>query len=323
MACRSCRRQLLQLARHGSTPVPITAELSSAVRGRQRLSRAATAPVANEQHRRGFRSTPNRFEQPRSGFMNSLKNMVGRASQPYRVMAATKEIYEACAKPANYKIDPIAIKAGTGRKTDEGEDIGEGSGMWHDDFKLLPGFSTWSQVTMLHMYLVFARLRNLNLEATRSWQAQLVDRFFFDAEERMELGHAIAARGLRSRYLKDLFVQWRGVVAAYDEGVAKGDAVLASAVWRNVFKAREDVDVRHLAAIVSWMRLCLKMLDQMPDEVLFTNAAAALKWPVKHEFLVVDKPVRMLEEQLAQYLPPPPPPPADKAASAKLATPAD
>lgn len=237
-----------------------------------------------------------------SGFMDGIRNAIKRSSEPYRVVTATKQIYEACAKAAPYKIDPIAIKAGTIPKTPEGEDLGEGKGMWHDDFKLPPTFSTWSQVTMLHLYLIFARLRNLDIDAARSWQAQLVDHFFFDAEERMDISHGISSRAMRGRYLKDLFVQWRGIVAAYDEGVAKNDAVLASAVWRNVFKAREDICVRDLAAIVSWMRLSLKMLDQMPDEALFVRAGSALKWPAKNEFAVVDKATRQVGDQLAEII---------------------
>ncbi|KAI1743932.1 hypothetical protein F4680DRAFT_444625 [Xylaria scruposa] len=290
MACRSCKKQLLMLARQAN--IPVTAELSGAVLGQQ-FHRVATKPIAHQQ-RRGFQGTTTR-----SGILGSIRNTIQKSSEPYRVVAATKEIYDACSKAAPYKIDPIAIKAGTIPKTPEGEDIGEGKGMWHDDFKLPPTFSTWSQVTMLHMYLVFARLRNLDRDAARAWQAQLVDHFFFDAEERMDLGHGISSRGLRNRYLKDLFVQWRGIVAAYDEGIAKNDAVLASAIWRNVFKAREDINIRDLAAIVSWMRLSLKMLDQMPDEALFTRAGTALRWPAKNEFAVVDKPTRVLADQLA------------------------
>lgn len=48
----------------------------------------------------------------------------------------------------------------------------------------------------------------------------------------------------------------------------KGDAVLASAVWRNVFKAKADVDVRGLAAIVGYMRMSLRDLDGLADEEL-------------------------------------------------------
>lgn len=120
----------------------------------------------------------------------------------------------------------------------------------------------------------------------------------------MDLTHGISSRGLRHRYLKDIFIQWRGIIAAYDEGIIKGDPVLAAAIWRNVFKAREDVDVRSLAAIVSWMRLCLKMLDQIPDEALYYQTQAVFKWPVKNELTLVDKPVRELEGQLSQETPP-------------------
>lgn len=71
---------------------------------------------------------------------------------------------------------------------------------------------------------------------------------------------------MRTKYLKDLYVQWRGLLAAYDEGIVKGDAVLAAAVWRNIFKANEDVDIRALAQIVSYMRRLLKGLDDLPDD---------------------------------------------------------
>ena len=80
--------------------------------------------------------------------------------------------------------------------------------------------------------------------------------------------HNISSRMLRNRYLKDLFVQWRGLTAAYDEGLVKGDAVLATAVWRNIFKGDEDVDLRRLGQVVSYMRSVLSKLDAMGDEVI-------------------------------------------------------
>lgn len=157
---------------------------------------------------------------------------------------------------------------------------------------------------MLHLYLVYARLRNQPLDSARSWQKQLTDHFFFDAEERMDLVHGISSRGLRHRYLKDLFIQWRGVIAAYDEGVVKGDAILAAAVWRNVYKAREDVDVRKLAAITSWMRACLKTLDATPDEGLFFATASTFKFPPTNEFRLVDMPARELQGVLPEQAQP-------------------
>lgn len=88
----------------------------------------------------------------------------------------------------------------------------------------------------------------------------------------MVLLHGMNARSVRNKYLKDLFTQWRGLLAGYDEGLAKGeDAVLATAVWRNVFGANEDVDLTSLAAIVGYMRDILAGLDQMGDDVLVTG----------------------------------------------------
>lgn len=95
------------------------------------------------------------------------------------------------------------------------------------------------------------------------------------AEDRMVRLHALHARSVRNKYLKDLFVQWRGLLAGYDEGVAKGeDAVLATALWRNLFGADEDVDLTHLAAVVSYTRGVLVGLDQMDQDVLVAGEVA-------------------------------------------------
>jgi cytochrome b pre-mRNA-processing protein 3 len=172
------------------------------------------------------------------------------------------------------------------------------------DFDLLPTFSTWAQVTMLHLYLLLVRLRCLDKPDYKLWEAQLIDHFFHDAEERMDLTHNISSRALRQRYLKDLFLQWRGLILAYDEGLVKGDAVLASAVWRNLFKGREDFDARKLAAVVGWMRMVLKSLDAMLDPALAFHAAGAFGTPPTALFAVVDEPAPELDqEQEAAALP--------------------
>lgn len=71
---------------------------------------------------------------------------------------------------------------------------------------------------------------------------------------------------IRNKYLKDLFTQWRGILAAYDEGLVKGDAVLAAAVWRNVFNAQEDVDLRGVGVVVCYMRGVMQGLEAVGDE---------------------------------------------------------
>ena len=131
---------------------------------------------------------------------------------------------------------------------------------------LTPTFNTWAQITFLHMYLLTVRIRCFPPSHAPAWHQHLLDHFFYLAEERMTVTHNVHARAVRNKYLKDLFLQWRGLTAGYDEGLMKGDAVLAASVWRNVFKGDEEVDLRKLGAVVSYMRRCLNGLDGAADE---------------------------------------------------------
>lgn len=229
-----------------------------------------------------------------------LSNLLpNKAIQPYQIFGATESIYKACAAPVAYKISPELRKKEEVPMTEDGEEIGVGGGVWHDEFGLLPTFSTWSQVTMLHMYLIVVRLRCLEKEAWQAWQTQLVNHFFNHAEEMMEINHGMSSRMLRQRHLGNLFQTWRGVILAYDEGLVKGDAVMASAVWRNIYKAEEDVDMRHVAAIVSWMRLTLKNLDQMLDPALLYHGAGIFDHQPTAELKLVDEPALLENTNLS------------------------
>src|SRR5436305_15270987 len=124
---------------------------------------------------------------------------------------------------------------------------------------------------MLHMYMLVVRFRCYPADQSSVLQQHLLDHFFYDAENRMIINHNMHARSIRNKYLKDLFIQWRGLLAAYDEGIMKGDAVLAAAVWRNIFKAHEEVDIKKVAAIVSYVRYSLRGLDVLPNEDIETG----------------------------------------------------
>lgn len=142
---------------------------------------------------------------------------------------------------------------------------------------------------MLRMYLLVARARNLEPEAYQAWYRQLVDHFFFDCERLMDVNHELSAKIVRQRFLKDLFVQWRGIVAAYDEGVARGDAVLASAVWRNLYKARpEGVDFRRVAGVVGYIRASLWDLEKKPDSDIVVGKDL-FKIPLEGQMKSVEK----------------------------------
>lgn len=145
---------------------------------------------------------------------------------------------------------------------------------------------------MIHLYVLNARLRCFDGAACRSWQQQMIDHFFFDCEKKMHVDHNITSSALRQRYLKDIFVQWRGVILAYDEGLIKGDAILASAVWRNLFKGQADADPRALAAIVTWIRSGLAALEDAPDEILDQRAMEVLSRPVDALWKKIEAPLR-------------------------------
>ncbi|KAK7742091.1 Mitochondrial beta-keto-acyl synthase [Cytospora paraplurivora] len=261
--------------------------------------RACITDIATASRRQFHQTVPSRQQnapQPEKStglgtlLLNIASNLLpAKAVQPYQIYGATESIYKACSTSAAYKISEELRKKEEVPLTEDGEELGVGGGVWHDDFGLPPTFSTWSQVTMLHLYLVVVRLRCLEKNAWQAWQLQLVNHFFNHAEELMEVNHGMSSRMLRQRHLGNLFQTWRGVILAYDEGLVKGDAVMASAVWRNIFKAEEDVDMRHVAAIVSWSRSTLKNLDQMLDPALLYHGAEVFKQQPTAELKLVDE----------------------------------
>ncbi|RMZ89016.1 hypothetical protein DV736_g3753, partial [Chaetothyriales sp. CBS 134916] len=207
-----------------------------------------------------------------------LRSTASSATETYIIYGLTLSFFQSGSAAVAYTIpESVRTEILTGKgppKTANGEDIGVPTeesidSIWFDTdsgFGLQPSFSTWSQVTFLHMYLLTVRLRAMSSAANfKLYQQYLLEHFSQAAEEKMMLLHTISARGIRNQYLKDLFVQWRGVLAAYDEGLIKGDAVLASAVWRNVFKGDEEVDWEKVARVVAWMRAVIAELSRVED----------------------------------------------------------
>lgn len=208
------------------------------------------------------------------------------ATEPYAAYGTTEKMYKSCAAAGDYILSPGGAafvssspssssppaQNTTGErpeplKTSTGEDVCypldlEG---WHTTYSLPPTFSTWAQLTFLHLHILQLRIRCFPPHHARRWSQNLLDHFFYAAEERMDALHGISMRGVRTKYLKDLFEQRRGAEISYDEGLVKGDAVLAAAVWRNVFQARGDVDARALAEITGWIRRAARGLAKLSD----------------------------------------------------------
>lgn len=279
--CTSClRAQHLQARRHA---------IVASSRTRNILYEAREAPnfmIASRQ----FSTTRRQYETPKkpppppripknqhdaiTSFAASVRQSetFKSTTEPYIAYGSTEDLFRECSRQCNYTVPSrIATPPSDPPRTEAGEDLGEGEGWWYlpkaaGGLGLDVTFNTWAQIMFLHMYMLTVRLRCFPAKHARIWHQNLLDHFFYAAEDRMVQWHAINMRGSRNKYLKDLWQQWRGVILSYDEGLVRGDAVLATAIWRNIFKASDDADISDLALVTAYLRGQLKMLDDLSDE---------------------------------------------------------
>lgn len=271
--CASCVRSLRQQTRRHLLQPQKTSRTLAASSTRAFSSHSR---LAKEEHSKSTTKPPS----PQSSLLASIaSNPAFRSTtEPYVAYGGTQDLFKACASTCTYTI-PSANEQPPqpAPKNDRGEDVGVGEGWWfapreQGGLALPVTFNMWAQVMYLHMYALTARLRRFPADHVRIWEQNLLDHFFYAAEDRMAMWHGMVARGTRNKYLKDLWVQWRGVLVSYDEGLIKGDAVLGAAVWRNVFQAREDVDLEDVAAVVGYLRREINRLDKLPDGALAKGA---------------------------------------------------
>jgi len=208
---------------------------------------------------------------PTRKLAQEFRKRAPETTETYVAYGVSEALVKECAQQANYSIPQAKEKGLEITQTKDGEDLGVGTGWWYEAMGLTPTFNTWAQITFLHMYLLTVRIRCFPPAHAPTWNQHMINHFSYLAEERMVTLHNIQARMVRNKYLKDLFVQWRGLTAGYDEGLVKGDAVLAAAVWRNVCKANEDIDLRKLGMVVAYMRSVLSALDTMEDSAIATG----------------------------------------------------
>jgi cytochrome b pre-mRNA-processing protein 3 len=99
------------------------------------------------------------------------------------------------------------------------------------------------------------------------WNELLTNHFFWEAEKTMDFEHKMDGQ-TRKKYLDQYFQVWTGTILAYDEGLVKGDAVLATAVWRLLFDANQDVDPLKIALIVAYIRREVARLGELDDNII-------------------------------------------------------
>lgn len=106
---------------------------------------------------------------------------------------------------------------------------------WYKECALPASFQTWFQLTNLHIFLLLSRFRALPAHEARTYSQELINHFFIDTESRMRERFGVQTSRLVKGYMKDLHLQHRGSMVAYEEGLVTDDVRLSGAVWRNVW----------------------------------------------------------------------------------------
>ncbi|KAJ3026672.1 UNVERIFIED_CONTAM: hypothetical protein HDU68_005258 [Siphonaria sp. JEL0065] len=141
-------------------------------------------------------------------------------------------------------------------------------------FNLPDNLQSWFNVTVLHVWMYSAQLKTLGPEGKEMCQ-ELFATLLLDIEIRL---NKAGVRTSLDRILSDLISSYYGQILAYDEGLALGgDAVLASALWRNAFQAADDVTAEELKEMVEYVRIQLQYLDRkeltdMKNPIKFLDA---------------------------------------------------
>ncbi|OKP11023.1 CBP3-like protein [Penicillium subrubescens] len=183
----------------------------------------------------------------------------GASAETYIAYGMTQKLFQACSSQADYQVPQASQKGVAVPTTESGEHLGTSESWWYK-----------------------VRLRALpNRESFQTYSRHLIDHFSHNAEHRMDDLHDIGSRSIRNKYLKDLFIQWRGIIAAYDEGLIKGDAVLGAAVWRNLWKAEatgpdgSELDWSKVAWVVAYMRRVTAQLARMDEADIVMELSGA------------------------------------------------
>lgn len=183
-------------------------------------------------------------------------------------LLGSQQIYYAAYQPSMDLYVQSAAQAAQADEKSQPLKSSSATKFWYNASGLPPTFQTWFQITQLHLWMIMVRMRALPKNVGHHYQQQMTNHFFNDAEARLRVVYQIRDGRIVQTYMKDLLLQWRGSVAAYDQALIAGDAVLAAALWRNMYGARKDADLACLERMVEHVRANLKQLDETTDFVI-------------------------------------------------------
>lgn len=150
-------------------------------------------------------------------------------------------------------------------KVVKGEPMSASAQFYYGDLQLPATYSQWFQITALHVWMMFVRMRAMPKAVGQEYRQKLVDAIFRDMEQHLANEMRIRSFSIIERYKKDFNLQLRGAVMSYDEGFFLDDATLASALWRNLFAGRDEIDPTHLEQLVHYIRTQLYVMQNVSD----------------------------------------------------------
>ena len=128
-------------------------------------------------------------------------------------------------------------------------------------------FNTWAMVSLLHIWILKTRLRRFPTKMASHWNELITNLFFWEVEKTLDFEHQLDGTQ-RKANLDHYFKAWTGMIIALDEGLIKGDAKLAAALWRNLFDAKSEVDPIVLAMLTLYVRREVARVAQFDDDIL-------------------------------------------------------
>uniref|UniRef100_A0A7S4KIP2 Ubiquinol-cytochrome c chaperone domain-containing protein n=2 Tax=Guillardia theta TaxID=55529 RepID=A0A7S4KIP2_GUITH len=115
-------------------------------------------------------------------------------------------------------------------------------------------------IISIHMWMIFVRLRKESVGKQLS--QEVFDNLWFDAQKHLKnLGVGVLSLNARTRDLQNVFY---GSAVAFDFSLGTSDALLAMALYRNIFSF--DGDAHHVGMMVAYIRRELNKLEMMDSD---------------------------------------------------------
>lgn len=127
-------------------------------------------------------------------------------------------------------------------------------------------FNSWFLFNVLHLWMYNCRMRAEGVEGKEIMQ-NVFEHLWLDVELKLAEAGAKRVNGI----VQKMVASYYGQLLAYDEGIFKGDAVLAAALWRNFLDSDQDITPQKLEQVVIYVRRQLNRVENESTENILTG----------------------------------------------------